>query len=127
MEIVSLDAATALEPPDHREAREQQRAEIGHAGHREAGSLHDAPESTGGVAPPMAERAVVCAPEPRERRHGNDERATRGERAAGRGQGGWLVVQVLEHVEEKNDVGPSFGHDEIVRYRAGADVEAIGE
>src|SRR6266851_5434659 len=125
-EIVSLGAATTLEPPDQGEAWEQQRAEVRRAGYHEASALYHVSELAGRVAAPMAECTVVSAPEPGERRHGDDERATAGERPPGGGERGRLVVQVLEHVEEEDDVGPSLGHHEIGRHRTAADVEAVG-
>src|SRR5262249_20725600 len=124
-QIMRFRASTALEAPYQGERREQERAEVGDARHAKAGALDDGPESSGRVTTAMTERSIVSAPEPVECRHGDDERASRGERTSRRRQRAPLVVEVLEHVEQEHHVGPSFGDDEIVGNRAAPDVEAV--
>ena len=74
----------------------------------------------------MAQNLVVAAPEPLIGGHSHDEQAALADRRARGTKSGDVVVDVLDHVEQQDDLGPARGHAEIVREVTDADVEARG-
>src|SRR6185295_20372519 len=77
-----------------------------------------------GVAAAMAQQLVVAAPEPGIGRHRHEEATARREEAPARGEGGGLVVEVLEHVEEADRIPAGGLERDRIRQGALPHVEA---
>src|SRR6185503_3008511 len=84
--------------------REKQRVEIARVRHLEPRAPHELAQPGKAVTPAMMTQLVVAAPQPHERRHGQEQHAARAHLFAQRGERSPVVGHVLQDVERSDQV-----------------------